>query len=309
MSVHTEEGIGELRSLLSPEEWKEAEPLSRHTTFRVGGPARLFLQPASEDRLVQALRICRREHIPHAVIGHGSNLLAGDEGFPGVIVCTEGLTELTVENGTIRAGAGVMLARIAAAALEQGLTGFEFAAGIPGTLGGAVRMNAGAYGGELKDVLLSAKVLTAEGELLTRPVAELAMGYRDSVIAHNGDIVLGAALKLTPGDPAAIRERMEDLAVRRREKQPLEYPSAGSTFKRPQGYFAGKLIQDAGLRGFTVGGAQVSEKHCGFVINRDHASAADISCLCKRVQEEVKRQFGVDLELEVRRLQEETWNW
>ena len=226
-----------------------------------------------------------------------------EQGYEGVVIqIFREMNRIEVQGEVITAQAGALLSAVAARALEAGLTGFEFAAGIPGTLGGACVMNAGAYGGEMKDVLKEVQVLTRQGEIITLQKEQLEMGYRTSVIAREQYIVLEAAIKLEKGDVQAIRDRMEDLKNRRVTKQPLEYPSAGSTFKRPEGYFAGKLIQDAGLRGFQVGGAQVSEKHCGFVINKDHATAGEINELIRQIQEKVKEDSGVELETEVKRL-------
>ena len=219
-------------------------------------------------------------------MGNGSNLLVRDQGFKGVIIqIARKMNQIRVEGETIYAQAGALLSKIAAQALGEGLTGFEFASGIPGTLGGAVMMNAGAYGGEMKQVIVNACVLTSAGEIAVIPADLMELGYRTSVFAKNQDIVLSAQLKLEYGNEAVIREYMDELKEQRVSKQPLEYPSAGSTFKRPEGYFAGKLIQDAGLRGFQVGGAQVSEKHCGFVINKDHATATDILSLMEQVSD------------------------
>lgn len=281
----------------------EQELMSKHTSFRVGGPADLFVQPADVTELWNVLCLARQEKVPFFVIGNGSNLLVSDEGFRGMIVHTGGgLRNITVEGDVIYAQAGALLSTVARTALEHGLTGMEFAAGIPGTLGGAVCMNAGAYGGEMKDILLDAEVLTQEGERLVIPVEELDLSYRHSVIFEKNYVVLAAHIRLSRGDQAQIRNKMNELAGARKEKQPLEYPSAGSTFKRPQGYFAGKLIQDAGLKGYTVGGAQVSEKHSGFVINRGNATAEEVLFLIKQVQKKVRQQFGVNLEPEVRML-------
>ncbi len=275
--------------------------MSRHTTFRTGGPAEYYAEPSGAEELQKVIDICKKEQLSYSIIGNGSNLLAGDLGYRGVVISFgKPFGRITVEEETIRVGAGALLSSVARQALAASLTGFEFAAGIPGTIGGAVVMNAGAYGGEMCQVLKEVTVLTAEGEIKTLPATELKLGYRTSCIKEKDYIVLEAVLKLQPGNAEEIRAVMEDLAAKRREKQPLEYPSAGSTFKRPAGHFAGKLIQDAGLRGFTVGGAQVSEKHCGFVINRDHATSADILSLCEQVQARVKEHFGVDLELEVK---------
>ena len=277
------------------------EPMSRHTTFRVGGPADFFVTPKAKEEVRDVIRICKEAGMPYYIIGNGSNLLVSDAGYRGVIVqIYKEMNEVKVEGDLVKAQAGALLSGIAAKALGAELSGFEFASGIPGTIGGACVMNAGAYGGEMKDVLESVTVLTGEGKII-----ELELGYRTSVIAKKGYIVLGAVLKLERGDGEKIKTYMDELKEKRVTKQPLEYPSAGSTFKRPEGYFAGKLIEDAGLRGFQVGGAQVSEKHCGFVINRDHATAADIMELMRQVQIRVKENSGVDLEPEVKRLGDE----
>lgn len=281
------------------------EPMSRHTTFRTGGPADIYIEPSGVEELKQVLDICREENVAYTIIGNGSNLLVGDGGYRGVLISFgKPFAQVTIEGAQVRTGAGALLSAVAKQVLNASLTGFEFAAGIPGTIGGAVVMNAGAYGGELCQVLREATVLTPEGEVKTLPAEELELGYRTSCVQKNGYIVLEAVLQLQPGNADDIRAVMDALASKRREKQPLEYPSAGSTFKRPEDHFAGRLIQDAGLRGFRVGGAQVSEKHCGFVINRDHATSADILSLCRQVQEKVKAQFGVELELEVKLLGE-----
>ena len=281
---------------------KAEEPMKNHTTFRIGGPAQFFVTPENADELILVVGLCRGQEMPYTVIGNGSNLLVSDAGYRGVVISTEKLDVCQTEGERIRAGAGVKLARMAKQALEHGLTGLEFAAGIPGTVGGALVMNAGAYGSEMKNVLVNAVLLTKDGAVIRRTGEELELGYRTSNIPAEGLTVLEAEFQLQPGDKNEILQVMNDLAAKRREKQPLEYPSAGSTFKRPEGYFAGKLIDDAGLRGFQVGGAQVSEKHCGFVINRDQATAADVEELCRQVAEKVKEQFGVDLEMEIKRL-------
>lgn len=281
------------------------EPMKKHTTFRIGGPADYFVTPESKEEIREIIELCRKEGIAYSVIGNGSNLLVGDGGYRGVILqIFKKMNQIHVEGEKIYAGAGALLSKIAAAALAESLTGFEFAAGIPGTLGGAVRMNAGAYGGEMKQVLESVEVMTAEGEFLTIPVEEMGLGYRTSVVEQKNYIVLEAVISLEKGEQEKIREVMDDLKNRRVTKQPLEYASAGSTFKRPEGYFAGKLIQDAGLRGFQVGDAQVSEKHCGFVINRGNASAADVMELMRQVEDKVEETSGVRLEPEVRRIGE-----
>lgn len=289
-------------ALLSDESvFLSMEPMSRHTTFRIGGPARYFISPAGEEDLAAVLRVCREKRIPWRILGNGSNLLVSDSGCEGAVISTEGFCRGQVEGSEVRAGAGLLLSRAAHLALEHSLTGMEFAAGIPGSAGGALVMNAGAYGSEMKNILKEARVMTPDGDVLVLQAEELELGYRTSCIPSKGYIVLEAVFGLASGDHAAIEAQMKDLAARRKEKQPLEYPSAGSTFKRPAGYFAGRLIQDAGLRGYKVGGAQVSEKHCGFVINSGAATAADVMGLCGHVKETVKASFGVELEMEVKR--------
>ena len=295
-----------LLSILKVEQVKKDEPMKIHTTFRVGGPASYFVTPETEEEVAKVIEVCTQENVPYYIVGNGSNLLVSDAGYRGVIVqIYKEMNEVKVEGDLVKAQAGALLSGIAAKALGAELSGFEFASGIPGTIGGACVMNAGAYGGEMKDVLESVTVLTGKGKIIELGRNELELGYRTSVIAKKGYIVLGAALKLERGDGEKIKTYMDELKEKRVTKQPLEYPSAGSTFKRPEGYFAGKLIEDAGLRGFQVGGAQVSEKHCGFVINRDHATAADIMELMRQVQIRVKENSGVDLEPEVKRLGDE----
>lgn len=284
---------------------RRQEPMSLHTTFRIGGPADLFVTPGSVQAVADSIRICKETQTPYAVIGNGSNLLVSDTGYRGVIIqIGRNLNQVSVNGEEIRAQAGAMLSVIAKTALSESLTGFEFASGIPGTLGGAAVMNAGAYGGEMKDVLTEVTVLTREGEIRTIPAEKLEMGYRTSLAAKNGWIILEAVLKFQKGDAEAIRGRMEELKMQRVTKQPLDLPSAGSTFKRPEGYFAGKLIMDAGLRGFTVGGAQISEKHCGFVVNKGGATAEDVRNLICAVQKKVQEDAGVKLEPEVKFLGE-----
>lgn len=291
--------------LLGEEKVRISEPMNRHTTFRIGGPADYFLLPSTAEEVKKILEICKEKELPYFILGNGSNLLVSDEGYCGVIIqLYRNYGGITVEGTNIRAGAGALLSQIASAAKNASLTGFEFAGGIPGTLGGAVVMNAGAYGGEMKDVLKEVTVMTEQGEIMTIPAEKLEMGYRTSLVKKAGYLVLEAVISLKAGDVEEIKAIMKDLTEKRVSKQPLEYPSAGSTFKRPEGYFAGKLIMDAGLRGYQVGGAQVSEKHCGFVINKGNATAADVCGLMKDVQKKVQEQFGVTLEPEVKFLGE-----
>ena len=281
------------------------EEMKKHTTFRIGGPADFYVLPHSKDEIGRVVQVCKNTGEPFYVLGNGSNLLVGDKGYRGVIIqIFKNYSDIIIEGTQITAKSGALLSKVAKKALDAGLTGFEFASGIPGTIGGAVVMNAGAYGGEMKDVILSATVMTQEGSIQKLSNQELQLGYRTSLVARQNDIVLEVSLELKKGDPDQIRSLMEELKNKRVTKQPLEYPSAGSTFKRPEGYFAGKLIMDAGLRGFSVGDAQVSEKHCGFVINKGNASARDIVALMDEVTGRVKEQFGVTLEPEVKRLGE-----
>ena len=281
------------------------EPMKMHTTFRIGGPADYFIQPSKIEEIRRIVAVCRECSTPYYIMGNGSNLLVGDKGFRGVIVQVfKQMSDVYADGERVYAQAGALLSKTAAVACEASLTGMEFASGIPGTLGGACVMNAGAYGGEMKDVLKEVTVLTDEGEFLTIPKEELELGYRTSVIAKKGYIVIEAVLELKSGNADEIRAYMDELKEKRITKQPLEYPSAGSTFKRPEGYFAGKLIQDAGLRGYQVGGAQVSEKHCGFVINKENATAKDVVDLIHDVQRIVYEKFQVQLETEVKFLGE-----
>lgn len=299
-----QEFLDELRTIIGAEQMYEKEPMSRHTTFRVGGAADLLITP--EVRCIpQIVRLCKRYQQTYYIVGNGSNLLVGDGGIRGLVIAMiPRAQELVVEDDKITAGAGMLLPQVGKAALEHSLTGMEFAAGIPGSIGGAVVMNAGAYGGEMKDIIETVTVIDAEGTERVLSVAELELGYRKSCIPANGYLVTKVCLKLSHGDREQIAERMKELNEMRRTKQPLEYPSAGSTFKRPEGYFAGKLIMDAGLQGYQVGGAKVSEKHCGFVVNAGNASARDICQLMQDVSAEVKRQFGVTLEAEVKMIGE-----
>ena len=292
-----------LVKVLDEDQIKPEEPMKNHVTFRVGGPADFFVTPKNYEELSWVLKCCAKYEMPCYIMGNGSNLLVSDQGYRGVVIqLFRQLNDIQCEGNVIRAQAGALLSAVANRALEEKLTGFEFAAGIPGTLGGACVMNAGAYGGEMKDVLKSVTVLTREGERITLQKNELELGYRTSIIAKKDYIVLEAEIELEAGDAEVIKAVMDDLKERRTTKQPLEYPSAGSTFKRPEGYFAGKLIQDAGLKGYQVGDAQVSEKHSGFVINRGNATASDVMQLISDVKDKVKEQFGVTMEPEVKRV-------
>lgn len=282
----------------------EKEPMKQHTTFRVGGPADVLVAPSAEE-LPEIVVLCQKFGVPYYIVGNGSNLLVGDKGIRGVVIeMTSRMGDIVCEGETVIAGAGASLGRVAAKAAEEGLTGMEFAAGIPGTVGGAVVMNAGAYGGEMKDIITSVLVMDEFGEKKELSARELDFSYRHSCIPEKRYIVLRITMRLRKGCTDEIRAKMSELREMRISKQPLEYPSAGSTFKRPEGYFAGKLIMDAGLRGFQVGGAQVAEKHCGFVINKDNASAADIYRLMQEVTAKVEAEFGVTLEPEVKMLGE-----
>ena len=290
----------QLCEILSPEQVLCQEPMSRHTTFRTGGPADYFVMPRTEQA-AEVLKLCRQEGVPCQITGNGSNLLAGDRGVRGVVLAfTKQAAHIQVNGNRVTATAGALLSQTAAEAYRAGLGGMEFAAGIPGSAGGAVVMNAGAYGGEIKDILSRVKVLTKEGKTLTMECDKLDLSYRHSCIPGRQLIVLETEFELHPAPQEEIKARMDDLSRRRMEKQPLEYPSAGSTFKRPEGNFAGRLIMEAGLSGVTAGGAQVSEKHCGFIINTGNASSADILKLIRLVQQKVQQNSGVKLEMEVK---------
>lgn len=303
-----EEFSDRLCSIVSAQNIFRAEPLYRHTTFRVGGPADWFLQVGSTEELKNVIALCKEYEEPCQIIGNGSNLLVSDEGFQGVLIKLSGgefetvtvSEERTTGIGTVTAGAGATLFRLAFEAGRKGFTGLEFAAGIPGTVGGGIWMNAGAYGGEMKQSLSYVEVLTSDGEIKTVAKEELQLSYRHSILQENGAIVLKAVFQLTIKPRIQIFAEMASYKKARQEKQPLEYPSAGSTFKRPEGYFAGKLIQDAGLSGCQIGGAAVSAKHAGFIINTGNASASDIYRLIEHVKKTVWEKFQVKLETEVR---------
>ena len=287
-------------NIYSEDEIKINELMKEHINFEVGGPADILLIPSKVEQIIESIKICKENNIPYFVMGNGSNLLVKDGGIRGVVIKLTGLTNLEVNETEIKADCGVMLKELSDKALENSLTGLEFACGIPGTVGGAVFMNAGAYNGEIKNVIKEAQVITSSGEIVTLSKDELELGYRTSKVMKDNSIVINATFKLEKGNKEEIKETIDDLTQKREEKQPLEYPSAGSTFKRPEGYFAGKLIQDSGLKGYSIGGAAVSSKHSGFVINKDNATAKDILDLIAYIQAEVKKQFGVELHTEVR---------
>ena len=276
------------------------EPMAGHTTFRIGGPADCFLQIENEDQLKGVQHYLNLVGVPYFVLGNGSNLLVSDSGYRGIILqIGPKMSEIVVAGGRMVAQAGALLSQAAHVAMEHGLTGLEFASGIPGTVGGGVMMNAGAYDGEMSQVVTQVRVISKDGETMELDRATMEFGYRTSTIRNNSFIVTEVTFELQKGDKDVIKARMEDLMVRRRDKQPLEYPSAGSTFKRPEGHFAGKLIADAGMRGFRIGGAEVSHKHCGFVVNTGSATAQDVRNVISEIQTRVKDKFRVDLETEV----------
>ena len=292
--------IDELKSVLDESQILKNEPMSQHTSFRVGGPAELFLKPEA-GQIGDIIYLCHQNDMPYVVLGNGSNILVADSGIAGVVIeIGNNLSDISINKNKIIAGAGATLSNCAQAAAQKGLSGMEELAGIPGSIGGAVTMNAGAYGGEIKNILSRVKVINQQGEMQTLPVEELQLGYRTSVIQQNHFIVVEAEFELCEGEESHIRQKMKELSQRRIEKQPLDYPSAGSTFKRPPNNYAGKLIMDAGLAGYRVGGAMVSQKHCGFIINYDHATATDIMSLIQQVQQKVYDQFQIWLEPEVR---------
>ena len=293
--------VARLERAMGPGDVLLDEPMCNHTTFKIGGPADVYVTPDSPDRVVSAVNICRDLGVPYFILGRGSDLLVGDKGYRGVIICmADAVDDLLVDGERMVCQSGVTLSDAAEMACALSLTGLEFACGIPGTVGGAVFMNAGAYDGQISDVLEEARVLTPDGEVLDLKNDELELGYRTSRVNTDGLVVLSATFRLSRGDEEAIRARMDDLTARRENRQPLELPSAGSTFKRPEGYFAGKLISDAGLQGYRVGGAEVSKKHAGFVVNVDNATAADVRAVITHVQDEVERLNGVRLQPEVR---------
>lgn len=277
-------------------------PLADHVSFRLGGPCELLVKPKTLSEIRAALAAVRAAGVPYYLLGNGSNLLVADEGYPGVVLLTTGLSRLEIAGNRITAEAGVSLAKLCTAAQKQGLSGLEFAFGIPGSVGGAIYMNAGAYGGEIKDALQSVTFLDEDGKENTLSGKDAGFAYRRSCFTDRDCVILSGTFELTPDDPAAIRARMDEILDRRRQKQPLEYPSAGSTFKRPPGHFAAALIEQCGLKGYRIGDAQVSEKHSGFVINRGNATCRDVDALIEHIQTTVQEQTGILLEPEVKRL-------
>ena len=300
--------LNKLEKILDKNDIKINEPMSEHIYFKVGGPVDYLLNPKKKEQVVEIINVCRNENIPYYIIGNGSNLLVKDGGIRGVVIKLCELDNIEVKENTIISECGALLSKVSEVALDNSLTGFEFACGIPGSIGGAVYMNAGAYDGEISHVIKWAEIIDGEGKLVRMSKDELKLGYRTSYIMENGFVVIRACFELKFGDKELIKNRVDELTRRREERQPLEYPSAGSTFKRPPGYFAGKLIQDAGLKGFSLGGAAVSEKHSGFVINKGDATAKDILDLIAHIQATIKEKFGVELNTEVRIIGEEKDN-
>lgn len=293
----------ELQSIVEKVNFYSNEPMKNHTSFKVGGKVEILLTPNTEEQIKKVLIILMKENIPFYIMGNGSNLLVSDQGFNGVIIkIYNNFNNYSVDENIINAQAGILLSKLAKVALKSDLSGLEFASGIPGTLGGAVTMNAGAYGGEMKDVLISSHVIDKKGNIFEIINGNLQLGYRTSAIQVNDLIVLSAKVRLKNASNKEISDLMNDLDHKRKSKQPLEWPSAGSTFKRPEGYYAGKLIEDSGLKGFKIGGAQVSEKHCGFIINKENATAKDIDDLIRHIQNVIYKKFNVKLETEVKRL-------
>lgn len=291
--------IKKLQAIMAVENIKENEPMKNHTSFKVGGPADLFLMPQSRAELQAVLEICKESQKPLYIMGNGSNLIVRDKGYSGIIINTKALNQVETVGETLIAEPGISLKDLANVALKEKLTGLEFASGIPGSLGGAVTMNAGAYDGEMKGVITSITVISEDGSLKTIPADQCNFGYRSSILQQHHWVLVSVELGLKNGDYQQIEAKMLDLNNQRQSKQPLEYPSAGSTFRRPVGYYAGKLVQDAGFKGYAIGGAQVSEKHSGFVINKGGATAADILNLIGAIQAAVKEKFDVDLKTEV----------
>lgn len=297
-----------LKNILDEQDFKINVSMREHTSFKVGGPADIFVTPNSYEKVREIINICRENNIFYVILGNGSNLLVKDGGIRGVVINMSKLKKITVEEDKVTAETGALLSSVAVAALEESLKGMEFAHGIPGSVGGAVAMNAGAYNGEISQVIESALVIDNEGNIKRLSKEELDLSYRMSAILKHGYIVLEATFKLEKGDYDTIKNRMDDLMRRRKDKQPLEYPSAGSTFKRPEGFFAAKLIEDSGLKGTRVGGAEVSEKHSGFIINKENATCKEVMDLILFVQKVVKEKYDIELSTEVRIVGEEEYN-
>ncbi|WP_407636682.1 UDP-N-acetylmuramate dehydrogenase [Acetivibrio cellulolyticus] len=290
-----------LENLVGKENIKVDEPMKRHTSFKIGGPADLLITPASVSQLGELIKLCNRQNLPIFIMGNGTNLLVSDKGIRGVVIkIYDNLNGYTVKEDCIEAYGGILLSKLSGIALENELAGLEFASGIPGTLGGAVAMNAGAYGGEIKDVVIETEFIDKDGDIKVLRGDEHQFGYRTSFIQKQSGIVVRSIIKLKKGDKTSIKTLIDDLTGRRKDKQPLEMPSAGSVFKRPEGYFAGKLIEDCGLRGYSIGGAQVSDKHCGFIVNTGNATSKDIMDLISHIQKTVKDKFNAELQTEIR---------
>lgn len=290
-----------LENLAGKENVKVDEPMKNHTSFKIGGPADFLVTPCSVESICEIIKLCNNEKLPIFIMGNGTNLLVSDKGIRGVVVkIYDNLNSCFVKEDYIEAYAGILLSKLSDIALENELAGLEFASGIPGTLGGAVAMNAGAYGGEMKDVVVETEFIDKSGNIKVIRGNEHQFGYRTSFIQKQSGIAVRTVIKLKKGDRASIKALIDDLTARRQDKQPLEMPSAGSVFKRPEGYFAGKLIEDCGLRGYSIGGAQVSEKHCGFIVNKGDATSKDILDLIRYIQKTVKDKFNVELQTEIR---------
>lgn len=298
--VQNKDMIENLKEILNEDDIKINEPMKNYTSFKVGGLADYMVIPRNYDQVVNVIDICKQYNVTYFIVGNGSNLVVKDGGFRGLIINLSKLSDIRVEEQRITAQSGALLSVVSKMALKESLKGMEFASGIPGSIGGAVAMNAGAYNGEISQVIESALIIDRDGNLKELSREQLNLSYRNSTILENGYIVIEATFNLEKGEYDVIKNRMDDLNFRRRDKQPLEYPSAGSTFKRPEGYFAAKLIEDSGLKGVSVGGAEVSVKHSGFIINKGNATASDILELIKMVQDTVKEKFDVELSTEVR---------
>lgn len=292
---------GLIRDIAGEENIFMDEPMSNHTSFKIGGSADILVLPHSADQLIEIVRICRERQYPFFIIGNGSNLVVREKGIRGLVIKTcGGFEHYQISDDLLEAESGILLSRLSNIALKNRLAGLEFASGIPGTLGGAVTMNAGAYGGEMKDIVIWTKYLDKQGCVKEVAGGQHQFGYRTSFIQNEGGIVLKSRIQLRKGDTSEIKALMDDLARRRRDKQPLEMPSAGSVFKRPEGFFTGQLIESCGLKGYSIGGAQISNKHCGFIVNNGNATADDVIALIKFVQDKVKSEFGVELKTEVK---------